>query len=192
MGIKRQLTGDALPALLASPIQDITRHTRVRIPRSRAADRFAHVEAALERFGDEKAIVLNLRDGFSDMRDLLGYEGSLMSLLLEPQAFRRAAARGRSITTCSWRPCSPDAYGLEIVATTDDVANATGLLMRPETYFERDRPSFRQVIQGYKELGYLCIKHCDGNIDAVIDFWIECGIDCLDPIDPGAGYTMAA
>jgi uroporphyrinogen decarboxylase len=39
-------------------------------------------------------------------------------------------------------------------------------------------------------LGYLCIKHCDGNIDPLIDFWIDCGIDCLDPIDPGAGYTL--
>ena len=59
--------------------------------------------------------------------------------------------------------------------------------MRPETYFEIIAPIFKQVFQGYKELGYLCIKHCDGNIDAVVDFWIECGIDCLDPIDPGAG-----
>jgi uroporphyrinogen decarboxylase len=76
------------------------------------------------------------------------------------------------------------------VATTDDVANATGLLMRPDTYFEIIAPKFRQIIHGYKEIGYTCIKHCDGNVDAVADFWVECGIDCLDPIDPGAGYTM--
>ena len=47
------------------------------------AERFVGVEAALERFGDEKAIVLNLRDGFSDMRDLLGYEDALMAMLLD-------------------------------------------------------------------------------------------------------------
>ena len=82
-------------------------------------------------------------------------------------------------------------YGIEVLATTDDVANATGLLMRPDTYFEMIAPHFRRVLQGYKELGYLCIKHCDGKIDAVVDFWIECGIDGLDPIDPGAGYVMA-
>jgi len=45
-------------------------------------------------------------------------------------------------------------------------------------------------MQGYKELGYRIIKHCDGNIDDVVDFWIECGVDCLDPIDPGAGMDM--
>jgi uroporphyrinogen decarboxylase len=46
------------------------------------------------------------------------------------------------------------------------------------------------VVAGYKSLGYVCIKHCDGNVDAVVDFWVDCGIDCLDPIDPAAGYTI--
>ncbi len=86
-GITRQLTEDTLPALLHSPIPDITRHRDYAFPDPDAPQRFKTVEAALQRFGDEKAIVLNLRDGFSDMRDLLGYEGSLMNLLLEPTAY---------------------------------------------------------------------------------------------------------
>ncbi len=187
--IRRQLTGDCLPALLASPISDITQHGDYRFPDPEAGHRWASVEKTLKRFGDQRALVLNLRDGFSDMRDLLGYEGALMGLLLEPEAFGDLLARvvdyNRALAAVARRR-----FGLQIVATTDDVANATGLLMRPATYFDRIAPLFRQVIQGYKELGYLCIKHCDGNVDAVVDFWIDCGIDCLDPIDPAAGYTL--
>lgn len=189
-GIKRQLTGDVLPAVLDSPIQDITRHRDYQFPDPKAPDRFQTVERALERFGDEKAIVLNLRDGFSDMRDLLGYEGSLMSLLLEPVAYGELLARSVDYNV-TLAAVAKERYGLRIVATTDDVANATGMLVRPETYLERIGPEFRRVIAGYRDLGYLCIKHCDGNIDAVSDFWVDCGIACLDPIDPGAGYTMA-
>jgi uroporphyrinogen decarboxylase len=189
--IKRKLTGDCLPALLESPIADISRHRDYQFPDPEAPHRFTTLEAALERFGDQRAVVLNLRDGFSDMRDLLGYEGALMALVLDPQAFsdflQRSVDYNLELATVA-----KQRYGTSIVATTDDVANATGLLMRPETYFEMIAPTFKQVFQGYKELGYLCIKHCDGNIDAVVDFWIECGIDCLDPIDPGAGYTMQA
>ena len=190
-GIKRQLTDDTLPALLASPIQEITKHSEYRFPDPEDPERFQAVEGALERFGDEKAIVLNLRDGFSDMRDLLGYEGSLMHLLLEPTAYSDLIQRAVDYNVAV-AAVARKRYGLEIVATTDDVANATGMLVRPETYFERIGPGFRRAIEGYKDLGYLCIKHCDGNIDAVSDFWVDCGIDCLDPIDPGAGYTMAA
>lgn len=189
-GIKRQLTEDTLPALLASPIPDITRHGDYQFPDPDAPDRFQTIEAARSRFGDQKAIVLNLRDGFSDMRDLLGYEESLMGLMLEPTAYGELLQRVVDYNVQLAR-VARERYGLEIVATTDDVADATGMLVRPETYFERIGPAFRRVIEGYKSLGYSCIKHCDGNVDAVSDFWVDCGIDCLDPIDPGGGYTMA-
>ena len=188
--IRRQLTGDCLPALLDSPILDVTRHARYQFPDPAAPHRFTTLERAIERFGDRRAAILNLRDGFSDMRDLLGYEESLMALLSEPQAFaellERVVEYNLELAAVARRRC-----GVEVVATTDDVANATGLLMRPATYFEMIAPHFRRVLQGYKDLGYLCIKHCDGKIDAVVDFWIECGIDALDPIDPSAGYTLA-
>jgi uroporphyrinogen decarboxylase len=187
--IKRQLTGDCLPALLGSPILDVRDHRDYRFPNPKASHRFGTLERALNRFGDRRAVVLNLRDGFSDMRDLLGYEGALMALLLEPQAFSELLERVVQYNV-EVAAVAGGFFALVVVPPPDDVANATGLLMRPETYFALLAPRFRQVVQGYKDLGYLCIKHCDGNIDAVVDFWIECGIDCLDPIDPGAGYTM--
>jgi len=187
--IQRRLTGDILPALADSPIRDITQHRRYAFPDPAAPHRFASLEKALQRFGDEKAVVLNLRDGFSEMRDLLGYEAALMGMLLEPAAFGELLDRAVEYNL-ALAAVARQRYGCSIMATTDDVANATGLLMRPASYFEHIAPKFRKVIQGYKELGYLCIKHCDGNVDAVIDCWIEAGIDCLDPVDPAAGYTL--
>jgi uroporphyrinogen decarboxylase len=92
-GTKRQLTGDCLPALLNSPIDTIDRHVAYEFPDPAAPHRFAALERALLRFGDEKAVVLNLRDGFSDMRDLLGYEEALMALLLHPELFSELLER---------------------------------------------------------------------------------------------------
>ncbi len=83
-------------------------------------------------------------------------------------------------------------YGIEIVATTDDVANAAGPLIRPAVYFDRVGPAFRKVIRGYRELGCFVIKHCDGNVRPFMDFWVDCGIHGLDPIDPAGGMDMAA
>lgn len=189
-GMKRQLTGDVLPALLESPIADISNHGNYQFPDPAASHRFATLEKTLDRFGDQRAVILNLRDGFSEMRDLLGYENALMTLVLEPERFAELLERAIEYNL-ALADIAKRRYGVCIVATTDDVANATGLLMGPDTYFSMLAPKFKQVIQGYKNLGYLVIKHCDGNIDSVVDFWIECGIDCLDPIDPGAGYKMA-
>ena len=50
-----------------------------------ASQRFDTLARAQARLGGERALVLNLRDGFSDMRDILGYENALMALLTHPQ-----------------------------------------------------------------------------------------------------------
>jgi uroporphyrinogen decarboxylase len=190
-GARRKYTGDVLPAVLASPIADITRHADYRLPDPEAPHRFATLQRAVEQLGDRRAVVLNLRDGFSDMRDLLGYENALTAMLVEPEAFDDLLRR---VVDYNLRlaEIARERFGVEVIATTDDVANADGLLMRPATYAERLAPTFERVIRGYKSLGYLCIKHCDGKIDDVLDGWLDAGIDALDPIDPAAGYSLGA
>ena len=75
---------------------------------------------------------------------------------------------------------------------TDDIANESGPLFSPEVYFRLIAPRFRRVVQGYKSLGYLTIKHSDGDISPVIDWWIDSGVDCIDPVDPAAGLDLGA
>ena len=47
--------------------------------------------------------MLNLRDGFSDMRDLLGYEGSLMRCCSSRQAYTDCLQRAVDYNL-RWRP----------------------------------------------------------------------------------------
>ena len=76
-------------------------------PTRRLPHRFATLERALKRLGDEKAVILNLRDGFSDMRDLLGYEDALMGLLLEPTPVLRTARPGGPVQPGAGRTRPP-------------------------------------------------------------------------------------
>jgi uroporphyrinogen decarboxylase len=188
-GNRRQLTGDCIAAVIAQPMTDITQHQHFTFPDTKADHRFETLRKAVERFGDSRSIIWNLRDGFSDLRDLLGYEEALMAPLLEPEATREfldrvvdfnLALAGEAVRR----------FGIKIIATTDDVAMNAGPLFSDDCYREVIYPSFRKVIQGYKALGCLTVKHCDGDVRPLVDLWIEAGIDCLDPIDPGAGLTM--
>lgn len=189
-GATRKLTGDCIAAVMKSPISNIEDHATYQFPDPHAPHRFQTLEKALERFGDKRSIILNLRDGFSDMRDLLSYEEALMQFMLEPELFVELLDRVVEYNLELAR-IAKQRYGVNVVATTDDVANGNGLLLPPDRYMDIIGPSFKKVMQGYKDLGYLIVKHCDGEITPLIDFWIECGIDCLDPIDPDAGYKMA-
>jgi len=189
-GTTRKLTGDCIPCVLQSPIADITKHLDFTFPDPNASHRFTTLEKALKQFGKKRAVILNLRDGFSDMRDLLGYEEALVQLMLEPGLY--AALLNRAVEyNLALASIAVKRYGINIIATTDDVANASGLLIAPENYFAVIGPAFRKAIKGYRDLGCYVIKHCDGDVLPLIDFWIEAGISCLDPIDPSAGLKMS-
>jgi uroporphyrinogen decarboxylase len=189
-GTVRQDTGDVLPAITANPIADLLGHRDFSFPDPAAAWRFESLERAVERFGDQRAVILNVRDGFSDLRDLLGYEEALVSLMAEPDALRDLLARVVDFNLALARTAR-QRCGVNIVATTDDVAFPHGLLISPDVYHDILGPAFREVIAGFKSEGYLCIKHSDGDVSTLIDFWIDAGIDCLDPIDPRAGLDLA-
>ncbi|HEY3322105.1 MAG TPA: uroporphyrinogen decarboxylase family protein [Planctomycetota bacterium] len=188
-GIKRRLTGDCIPCVTESPITDITRHAEYVFPDPLAPHRLATLEKSLKHTAGRRAVICNLRDGFSDMRDLLGYEEALVQLMLEPEHF--AALLDRCVEyNLALASIAVKKHGIQIIATTDDIANAGGLLISPKVYAEVIGPAFRKVIQGYRNLGCHVIKHCDGNVQPLLDFWIECGITCLDPIDPAGGMHM--
>lgn len=189
-GIVRQDTGDCIPAVIQSPVSDLSKQGDYRFPDPEASGRLASLERAVSRVGDSRAVIFNLRDGFSDMRDVMGYENALMGTMVEPEGFVALLERSVDYNLAVAARARRE-FGIEIVSTTDDVATNQGMLIRPEIYFDVIGPSFKRVIQGYKALGLKVIKHCDGDCSAVIDFWIDAGIDCLDPIDPGAGFDMA-
>ncbi len=188
-GTTRRITGEALAAAVDYPVPDITRQKDFRLPEPGGPGRFESLEKALRRFEGRRAIILNLRDGFSDMREILGYENCLISMMIEEAHFADLLDRVVDYNLELAR-VARERYHMPVVAMTDDVANETGLLINPEIYFRLIAPRFRRVVQGYKSLGYLTIKHSDGDITSVIDWWLDSGVDCIDPVDPAAGLDL--
>jgi uroporphyrinogen decarboxylase len=189
-GTTRRITGEALAAAVDYPVPDITRQKEFRLPPPDAPGRFASLEKALKRFEGRRAVILNLRDGFSDMREILGYENCLISMMIEESHFGDLLDRVVDYNLELAR-IARERYRMPVVAMTDDIANENGLLFSPEVYFRLIAPRFRRIVQGYKSLGYLTIKHSDGDINAVVDWWLDSGVDCLDPVDPAAGLDLA-
>jgi len=189
-GCRRKVGAESIDVIVESPIPDIRRHEEYRFPDPRAPHRLASLGKAVAALGSSKAIVFNLRDVFSDIRDLAGYENALIALLTEQQAFAQLLERVIEYNLTLAR-IARERYDVNIVATTDDIADSRGLIFSPQLYFSVLAPRMAQVIRGYKELGYFCIKHCDGNVKDVLEHWIDIGVDCIDPIDPNGGMDIA-
>ena len=188
-GSRRQVTAESYDVITESPIKDIRDHEKYRFPDPHAAHRFKTLQKAVERFGERRAVILNVRDVFSDIRDLVGYENALIALLADQDSYSQLVDRVIEYNRTLARIVR-DKYQINILATTDDIADARGLICGPDLYFSFLGPKFREAVGGFKEMGYYCIKHCDGNVMEVLEHWIDCGVDCIDPIDPNGGMDI--
>jgi uroporphyrinogen decarboxylase len=79
---------------------------------------------------------------------------------------------------------------VDFVHTGDDIAYNKGPFMSPKVFEELFYPGFKRVMGGFKDLGFMVIKHTDGNLWPIIDLLVDAGINCLDPIDPLAGMDL--
>jgi uroporphyrinogen decarboxylase len=188
-GGRRQITGESIDVITESPIRDIRDHSKFRFPDPHASHRFKTLQKAVERFGESRAVILNVRDIFSDIRDLVGYENALIALLADQESYSELVDRVIEYNR-TLAQIARDKFRINILATTDDIADARGLICGPDLYFSFLGPKFREAVRGFKEMGYYCIKHCDGNVMEVLEYWIDCGVDCIDPIDPNGGMDI--
>jgi len=188
-GSRRKTTTESISIPIANPITDIAEYRAYTFPDPEASHRFLSLERAVGRFGGRKAVILNLRDVFSDVRDILGYENALVALITQRKQFEglldRCIEYNRTLAEIAYKK-----FDIDIVVTTDDIADNRGLIFSPKIFHELFGPKFREVVAGFKRLGYYCIKHCDGNISDIIGYLIDAGIDCIDPVDPTAGMEI--
>lgn len=173
-----------------SPIKSMADFERYTPPDPRAPQRFRAIEAAVERYKGDKAVIVHLNDVFSLPRYLMGMQDLLMAIAAEPQLVQALVEMSVAINLALAQEVA--ARGVKIVYTGDDIAYNKGLFMSPKHFHALFYPGFKRVIGGFKELGLYVIKHTDGNIASILDLLVEAGIDCLDPIDPLAGMDLGA
>lgn len=188
-GITR-VSYDDYPNAVGFPVQDESDLKKILVPDPDADYRFDDIRAAMDEFQGEKAVVIRLRDVFSQPRDLMGFENFLMGFYTQPELVSRIMEM--SVDYNSRLAENVKSIGGEIVVVGDDIADSSSLLLSPDLYREMVKPHFNKLIRRFKELGLLVIKHTDGNIMDVVDDLIDSGIDCLDPIDPLAGMDIRA
>ncbi len=67
----------------------------------------------------------------------------------------------------------------------------TAPFLSPAMFDEFVTPYLKQLIAGYREMGFYVIKHTDGNIMPILDSLVECNPHALHSIDPQGGVDLA-
>jgi len=187
--IQRQLSPlDRYPVSTGHPITDLESFNRYEPPPLDSPIRFQNIDAAIERFGNDKAIIVNLHDIYSFPRDLIGFEQLLYAFYEQPELVRAVVSFSADYNLDLARLVKQ--RGIEILGIGDDFADSRGPFVSPQMFREMLYPEFKRVVEGYKKLGFYVIKHSDGNLHPILDMLLDSGIDCLDPIDPLGGMDI--
>jgi len=186
-GITRVSYGE-YPNAVGHPVKTLKDLEKLNIPDPDVEYRFDNIKKAMGRFGDEKSIIIRLRDVFSQPRDLMGFEDFLLAFYNDPDLVDELMRISVEYNTKLAKNAKE--IGGKIIVVGDDVADNSGLLVSPEMYQSQIYPRFKELIENFKELGFLVIKHTDGKILDIMDLFVESGIDCIDPIDPLAGMNI--
>ncbi len=80
---------------------------------------------------------------------------------------------------------------LDGFALCSDYCLNTGPFLSPDQFAEFVAPYLKQLIAGYREMGFYTIKHTDGNIMPIVDQLVEAGPHALHSLDPQAGVDIA-
>ncbi len=179
----------AMPVDAKAPIKDMADLETWHPPDPHAPHRIVAMKERISRFKGKRAILVPLRDVWSNPRDLLGYEALLLKCALEPEFVDAVVARCIDHSIAMLEIAAE--FGGEIIMSGDDIADNQRTLISPKMWDQIFMPHFRRWVQAIHDHGMFYWKHTDGNITAVIGGLVEAGIDGIDPVDPIAGLELA-
>ena len=186
-GILRRV-GETYDMQLNYPIKSADDLVSYRWPDPKAKEKFINISKAADYFGASRAVVVLLRDVFSNPRDLMGFENFLMSFYENKKLVIELVKKSVEYSIILAQKAKE--AGADIVLATDDYADNKGPMINPKLFEEIFAPQLKMLFSEYKKAGLKIVKHTDGDILALMGRLVESGIDCIDPVDPLAGMDL--
>jgi len=135
-------------------------------------------------------IVASIPGGFDEIRVLLGDEGALMGVYLEPDLIHDILktigdTAVRVLEECA-RLISFDQLNIH-----EDMAGKSGPLWGPRQVDEFMVPYYRRCIQAARRAGARLFNvDSDGDCNAILDSFVEAGVNMFHPCEPAAFMDM--
>lgn len=179
----------AMPVDDQAPIKSLADLEKWEVPDPDDPFRYEKIQETVDRFGGERAIILQMRDVWSGPRDYLGYAQLFINLKECPDLVEGVVQRCvdhyiRVIERAA-------EMGVTIVFTGDDVADNRGPMFSPILWESLFIPHYRRLVAAIHAAGLYHWKHSDGNMYPLLDSIVAAGSDGIDPIDPLGGMELS-
>jgi uroporphyrinogen decarboxylase len=188
-GVTKKRTAEETDITVDSPVLEQEDLDNYIPPDPNAPYRMDSVQKALDRFKGKRAVILHLNDVFSLPSRIMPFDEFLMAIHTDPGLVNKLIELTVDYNIKAARRAWD--LGLRIVMTGDDYCYTHGPMFSPDAFRELFFPWYRKVMGAYKDIGYMVIKHCDGDVLRIIDMLVDASIDCYDPIEPAAGMKLS-
>ena len=180
----------ALP--LDYPVHDMDSWRRLK-PRYQAIEgRFGEnwAEAAQVAHDAGALLCVGIPGGFDEPRQLLGEEGLCLACYEQPELIHDILETIGNVAESVLERVSR-AIPVDVLSVHEDMAGKSGSLFGPVQIAAFLRPYYRRVWDLLAARGArLFQQDSDGNMTSVIPAFLDCGINCMYPMEPAAGMDM--
>jgi uroporphyrinogen decarboxylase len=119
-----------------------------------------------------------------------GYEQSLMDLVLEPDWMEEMLRRAADLIISTLEYAISQGMKPDGVFICEDLGEMRTTLFSPDIYRELLLPLHRKLAEFLHKNSIHLIMHCDGKVDSLIPYFIEAGIDVLQPLQANTGMDV--
>ena len=135
-------------------------------------------------------VLAGMPGGFDEPRQLLGEEGLCVAFYDEPEMIEDMLSV-MADTTLKVFERALDYVVIDNLSVHEDLAGKSGPLAGPAQIRRFIRPYYRKVWDEVKRHGgSLFSQDSDGNMNPVIDDFLDCGVNIMYPFEPGSGMDM--
>ncbi len=150
------------------------------------------VEAARRAQADGALVVAYMPGAFDIPRELMGEEGACLAYYDQPELMADILA---TVSDTTFRVLEPISAKLCIdqLSVHEDFAGKSGPMVGPAQIAECFQPYYRRIWDLVSARGARIFQQdTDGNINPVIPALLDCGLNCIYPMEPAAGMDIVA
>ena len=137
-------------------------------------------------------VMASIPGGFDTARELMGEEVACLSYYEQPELMHDILAT-LSDTTFHVLDRITGRLVIDQLSVHEDLAGKSGPFVGPKQITEFIHPYFQRMWELVSSRGTkLFDMDSDGNVDAVIESFIDCGINAMHPMEPAAGMDVVA
>ena len=188
-GEKRMYTGDMVTIPIEHPIQSHADWESYQVPDPDKPGRLSELFSLVGRFKGKRAIGCHLHDSFSYPSYLFGMDQLFLNMIMDPGWVKEVIAACSD--HCVRMVELAVQAGADFILFGDDVGGKAGPLMSPTHYREFFLPGLAAAAGKAREMGARVFKHTDGNVNSLLEVFIEAGVEAFHPSDPSAGMDIA-